>query len=111
MSLTLGPLFYGAAIIFFVLWFMDEIISLRNIKKYGEGSAVNPLLAWFMHHHAKRIIYIKILFYAGFTITLSSVIERHLELFYTLNIIFLVVYLAFDIVILQKYRTKSIPRD
>ena len=79
MAVTIEMLFYGAAILFFVLWFLDEIISIKNFKKYGRKGDLNPLIGWFLHHHAKRLIYLKLLIYDASAMIFMRI--NHLKIF------------------------------
>lgn len=85
-----------------VLWFIDEILSFRNIKKYSIIYNRPPLIAWLFHHHARKLIYIKIVFYVVFMILAAELIKKYAVYFHLFTLIMVIIYLLFDIKVQRK---------
>lgn len=85
-----------------ILWFIDEILSFRNIKKYSIRYNKPPLVAWIMHHHAKGIIYIKLIIYLLFIVFAIELIRKYYLLFHIFTLILIILYLIFDIKVQRK---------
>ena len=105
MDISIKLLTFGAAMIFFVLWFIDEIISFRRIKKYGIGCGrgSNPAITWLVTHKSRKFIYIKVITYAIMVLILAEVIKKYIEYLHFVTLIFIIIYLLFDLKVSRKY--------
>ena len=80
-----------------LLWFVDELLSFRNIKKYSIIYNRPPLIAWLFHHHARGLIYIKMVFYVIFMILAAELLKKYFLYFHLFTLTMIAVYLIFDI--------------
>ena len=80
-----------------LLWFLDEILSLKNVKKYAIEHNRPPLIAWALHHHLRGLIYIKLIIYVAFVVVAAELIKKYIYLFHALALLLILCYLIFDI--------------
>jgi len=85
-----------------LLWFIDEILSFRNIKRYSIVYNKPPAIAWILHHHMRGLIYIKLVSYVIFIIIAAELLRRYYLYFHILTLFVIALYLIFDIKIQRK---------
>ena len=88
-------IFYLFALILIILWFIDEIITIKDILKYDVSSQSNKVMTWALKHHPQYLIYGKTII-MGIFIYFSST-HPNLELFFSLELLAGISYLIFDI--------------
>lgn len=79
-----------------VLWFLDEILTLKDIAKYGVSAEKNPVIRNLMKHGKKTILWFKITTFAVF-VALAYIVHLMSNLFFfALAAVLVVVYLFVD---------------
>lgn len=97
-------IFYIISICLGILWFVDEILSFKNIKKFSLKYNKPPMISWVLHHHAKGLIYLKIVMFLFFIYLAAEIWKQYFMFFHIFVLILVIVYLIFDIEIQRKVR-------
>lgn len=95
-------IFYIIAIAVGILWFIDEILSFRNLEEFSRKYNKPPIVSWFLHHHAKGIIYLKLGVYTFFLIFAAELVKKYYMYFHLLLFAIIIIYLIFDIKVQRK---------
>lgn len=80
-----------------LLWFLDEILTLKDSHKYGIISERNPIMKHFLRKGKKQLVLFKILSFSIFAFLQNIVFSLHPVFFYLISVIIILTYIFVDV--------------
>ncbi len=80
-----------------LLWFLDEILTLKDTYKYGTLSERNPVMKYFLRKGRGWLIGFKIFSFVIFAVLELMIYTMHVFMFYLIAISVIAIYLIIDI--------------
>jgi len=87
-------LFIVLMVILGFLWFLDELLTQLDVKKYGLKAEENPVMKHFLKEGNNSAFKFKLLSFVAFGILAWFIYSQDNKFFYGLIILMIILYLA-----------------
>lgn len=79
-----------------ILWFLDEILTVNDIRKYGLRAEKNPIIRKFVRKGGHVLFYFKVLAYAVFVASVLLIYSINETFFYVVITGAIIIYGIID---------------
>ena len=80
-----------------LLWFLDELLTIKDTHKYGLISEQNPVMRYFLRKGRTQLIGFKIISFLIFAFLTTAVYYINTTLAYIITIFVISVYILVDV--------------